>query len=292
MRKQFRNTVMDLAARDPRIVLLFGDISVFLFEPFREAFPEQFFNVGICENTLISMAAGLGSQGMRPVVHTLGPFLTERCFEQIKLDLAYNRFPCNIVTIGASFDYAWDGPTHHAYGDLAFLRLLPGIEVVQPGSTKEFDLLFRSQYGNEKTTYFRLSDNPHDYDLPVEFGKAVVLKDSGSKVTVMTAGPILANVAPACEGLDVNLVYFHTIKPIDVEAIARFRGTCILVVHDAFGLHEAICTVPGLSVTYLGLPDRFLTEYGRVENIRKSIGLDPDSIRGVVEEHLRERDRR
>jgi transketolase len=282
MRKQFRDTIMDLSTHDDKIVMVLGDVSVYLFNDFKEKYPDRFYNMGICENTLISVAAGLSSQGFSPFIHSIAPFITERSFEQIKLDMCYNGFGGNIVSCGASFDYAWDGATHHCYSDLAILRLLPGIEVIQPGSRKEVDTLIRSQYSNSKTTYFRLSDHPHYIDFPVEFGKGVVLKDSNSKVTVMTAGPILGNVLEACRDLDVNLVYFHTIKPIDKEIISRFKGSEILVIHDAFGLYEAICEVPNLSVSYHGMPDEFCCWYGELPDVRQEIGLDVESIREVI----------
>ena len=282
MRRQFRDTIMDLSTHDAKIVMVLGDVSVYLFNDFKEKYPDRFYNMGICENTLISVAAGLSSLGFFPFVHTITPFVTERSFEQIKLDLCYNQFGANIVSCGASFDYAWDGATHHSYTDLAILRILPHIEVIQPGSRKEVDILIRSQYNNGKITYFRLSDHPHDIDVPVEFGKGVVLKDSGSDVTVMTAGPVLGNVVKACQDLDVNLVYFHTIKPIDKEIISRFKSSEILVIHDAFGLYEAICEFPNLSVSYHGMPDEFCTWYGTLHDIRKMIGLDTESIREVV----------
>lgn len=286
MRRQFKNTIIDLAADDNKIVLIFSDVSVYLFNDFKEKYPDRFYNMGICENTLISVGAGLSSQGFIPFIHTIASFVTERSFEQIKLDMCYNQFGGNIVSCGASFDYAWDGATHHCYTDLAILRMLPNIEVIQPGSKKEADILIRSQYNNGKTTYFRLSDNPHDIDVPVEFGKGVLLKDTGSKVTVMTAGPILGNVMKACRDLDVNLVYFHTIKPIDRELILKFKDTEILIIHDAFGLYEAVCEVPILSVSYHGMPDKFCCWYGDLHDIRKKIGLDTESIREVVRREI------
>jgi transketolase len=160
------------------------------------------------------------------------------------------------------------------------------MEVIQPGSQKELDALIRSQYNNGKPTYIRLSDNPHPIDLPCQFGKGVIVKDASAPVTVMTAGPILKNVAEACSDLDVNLVYFTTIKPIDRELIERFRHTKILVIHDAFGLHEAICEVHDLRVSYHGLPDQFCVWYGTVHDIRKMIGLDPPAIRDLVQRTL------
>ena len=286
MRKQFKQTVTDLSEQDNRIVLLFGDISVYLFNEFKQRYPERFYNMGICENTLISVAAGLSSQGFVPFVHSIAPFITERSLEQIKLDLCYNQFGANIVSCGASFDYAWDGATHNCYTDIAILRLLPGIQVVQPGSLKELDILLRDQYASGKTTYYRLSDHPHNIDFPVKFGKGATLKDTGSSVTVMTAGPILQSVFDACQGLDVNLVYFHTIKPIDHDLITKFKDTKILVVHDAFGLYEAICEVPNILVTYYGLPDNFCSWYGTLHDIRKQAGLHVEGIRSIVKDFI------
>lgn len=258
MRRQFRETLLSLAGHDPRIVLILGDVSVYLFDTFKERYGDRFYNMGICENTLVSTAAGLAGVGFKPVVHTIAPFITERSLEQIKIDMCYNGFGGNIVSCGASFDYAWDGATHHCYTDLAILRLIPGMEVVQPGSKKELDLLLRSQYGNDKATYFRLSDHPHTVDMHVRFGKGVVLKNGSSGVTVITGGPLLENVLEACRDIDVNLLYFHTIKPIDRELIREYSHTKLIVIHDAFGLYEAVCETPGLSATYHGLPDRVL----------------------------------
>ena len=160
------------------------------------------------------------------------------------------------------------------------------MEVIQPGSRKEFDLLLRSRYRNDSVTYFRLSDHPHDIDLPVEFGKGVIVKDEGSSTTVMTAGPLLGNVLEAVRDLKVNLVYFHTIKPIDSEVIRKFKDTEIIIVHDAFGLHEAISETPNLRTTYHGLGDSFCCCYGTLHDIRKKMGLDPASIREFVRERI------
>jgi len=286
MRRQFKNTVTDLAAYDDKIVIVFGDVSVYLFKDFKEKYPDRFYNMGICENTLISVGAGLSSQGLYPFVHTIAPFITERSFEQIKLDMCYNQFGGNIVSCGASFDYAWDGATHHAYTDLAILRLLPDMEVMQPGSIKEVDVLIRSQYNNGNPSYFRLSDNPHNIDVPVTFGKAVVLKNANSPVTVMTAGPILGNVFEACRELDVNLVYFHTIKPIDREIIEAFGHTTIVVVHDAFGLYEAVCEVPGLTIFPYGFRRQFCCAYGTLNDLRQHLGLDVPTIQNTLQQYL------
>lgn len=289
MRAQFKTTVTELAAQDESVIVVLGDVSVYMFKDFWDRYPKRFYNMGICENTLISVTAGLSSQGYHPFVHTICPFLTERSIEQIKIDMCYNNFGGNIVTCGATFDYAWDGATHHAYTELACLRMLPNMEVLHLGSKREVDALIRTQYNNSRPTYFRLSDHPHTIETNLEFGKGTLLKNEGAQVTVMTAGPILGNVMEACRDLPVNLVYFHTLKPIDKALIERFRDTEILIVHDAYGLHEAIAEVPALRMHYHGLPDAFCGWYGTVHDIRKRIGLDPAGIRAAAQALLSRR---
>jgi transketolase len=283
MRKQFKNTVTELAARDERIVLVFGDISVFLFNDFQKAHPDRFYNMGICEQALVSVAAGLSSQGLVPFVHSIAPFITERALEQIKLDCSYNQFPVNIVSCGATFDYAWDGATHHAWTDLAFLRVIPNVEIFQPGNDQEIDRLLRWHYDDGKTSYFRLSDHPHSGKFEIERERGVVVRDCGSSLTVVTAGPILENVLKAAEGLPINILYFHTLKPFDHGLIRRFAHTRLKVVHDSFGLFEAVCETAGVSVARLGLPDHWCCSYGTVEDVRRMAGLDVDAVRKFLQ---------
>lgn len=287
MRPQFRDSSLRLAETDDKLVLIFGDISFYLFNEFQKRHPDRFFNAGICENTLISMAAGLRATGFHPVVHTIAPFITERSYEQVKLDVCYNEFPVCIVSCGASFDYAWDGATHHCYTDLEIMRMLPDMQVMQPGSKKEFDRLYSTCYNNGRPSYIRLSDDFHGQDLPVEPGKGVVVKETrGASLTVLTAGPLLGNVMAACADLPVNLLYFNTIKPLDVELLRRFSGTKLLVVHDAFGLFEAVNVAMPVRSEYHGIPDKFCRSFGRLTDIRKSLGLDADGIRDRVRRSL------
>lgn len=286
MRTQFRDTCISLAETDDKVVMVFGDISVWMFREFWQRWPDRFLNLGICENTLVSVAAGLSARGYFPFVHTINPFLSDRSYEQIKLDMVYNSFGGNLVTCGASFDYAWDGATHHCYTDLAMLRRLPGVEVIHPGSNSELDSLMRSQYDNGNTTYFRITHDEHGLDLPASFGKGIVIRNEGAAVTVVTAGPILFNVIEACRDLRANIIYFHTIKPFDLDLLAQYQHTHVLVVHDAYGLHEAVCELSDIKVKYHGLPDRFNCCYGELDDIRRNVGLDPAGIRVAVEERI------
>lgn len=283
MRSKFKDTMLDLAANDDRLVLVFGDISVFLFREFQAKYPDRFYNMGICESALVSVAAGLASQGLNPIVHSIAPFVTERAMEHIKLDLAYNEFPANIVSCGATFDYAWDGTTHHAWTDTGWMRMLPGFEIIQPGTPAETAQLLRHYYNNGNSTYFRLSDNPHTLDLGIQPGKGVVVRDTGADTTVITAGPILGNVQEATKDLDINLIYFNVLKPFDHKLVQKYKHTRIKVVHDAYGLFEEVCETSGMSVEKLALPDYFCCSYGTIDDVRKFARLDVESIRNFVQ---------
>ena len=157
---------------------------------------------------------------------------------------------------------------------------------MQPGTPQELDRLMRDRYADGRPSYFRMSDHSHSLNLPVEFGKGNVVLDRKSPLTIITAGPLLAEVYEACGDMDVNLLYFSTIKPIDKSLISRFANTEMMVVEDAFGLFHAVSDVPGVRVTRHGIPDEFCVWYGTVHDIRKKIGLDASGIREAVRTKL------
>src|SRR5271155_3728497 len=174
MRKQFVKTVMWIMDRDPRVVLLLGDIGVYGFREAFQRFPKRCYNVGVCEQAMISLAAGLALEGMIPVVHTIAPFLVERAFEQLKVDFGYQGLGGNFVSVGASYDYSKLGPTHHCPGDVAILKTIPNMEILVPGHPDEFDDQFRFHYKSGKPNYFRLSEQSNsDFAIrhPLKRGK-------------------------------------------------------------------------------------------------------------------------
>src|SRR3990167_9882491 len=184
MRKQFVKTIEEILPEDERLVLLLGDIGVFGFSNSLIRFPDRVYNIGILEQSTIGLAAGLAMQGLIPVVHTIAPFATERCFEQIKDDFGYQKLGGNIVSVGASYDYASLGCTHHCPADVNILINIPGMEIVVPGTAEEFDTLFKESYNNGNITYFRLSERKNQTEVKVKFGKANVIK-KGKLATVI-----------------------------------------------------------------------------------------------------------
>ncbi|HEY3917059.1 MAG TPA: transketolase C-terminal domain-containing protein [Stellaceae bacterium] len=288
MRKQFVATVSRLLAEDPRVVLLLGDIGVFGFNEAAGRFPDRVYNIGILEQATVSLAAGLAKTELIPIVHTIAPFLTERCLEQIKVDFGYQALGGNFVTVGASYDYAALGCTHHCPGDVQAVTTVPGVEVIVPGTAAEFDRLFRETYDSGRPTYFRLAENEHRAETAAPFGQGCVVKE-GKAATVVVIGPLLESVLEAARNLDVTVLYYHTVQPFDGDTLRHHAPAGKVLLCEPYyrgglaaEITEALWPRPVL-LRSVGVPRRFLTEYGKVEQHDAAIGLAPDAIRAELE---------
>lgn len=289
MRKQFVKTLEDLMAQDERLVLLLGDIGVFGFRNAFKLYPERIYNIGLCEQAMTSLAAGLAKEGFIPVLHSIAPFVVERCLEQLKIDLCYQNLPANIVSVGASYDYAALGCTHHCPGDVAVLQALPGMEIVIPGMPAEFDRLFRAAYANSHPTYFRLSERSNQHSCNVEFGRAEVIQ-RGGLATVIAVGPTLTWVLEATQELDVTVLYYTTVAPFDGYTLRENCQTGKIVLVEPYyagvlvaDIHSALGRTP-IVIESIGVPHKFLTDYGHAEQHDESIGLTAENIRSRVQE--------
>lgn len=283
MRKQFVVTIESLLKTDPRLVVLLGDISVFALRKAFKEFPERIYNVGILEQSTIGMAAGLAMTGFIPMVHTIAPFLVERSFEQLKDDFGYQKLGGNFVSIGASYDYAALGPTHHCPGDAGLLKNIPGMEIIIPGHAEEFDKLFRETYADGRPTYYRLSEKENEASYPVLFGKARLIK-KGSCATVIAVGPILGPIMAACKNEDVTILYYTTVAPFDKKTL---RNNCpsgkILLCEPYYegGLVPEIMSAllhRPIVIETVGVPREFIANYGHASDHDKKIGMTATEI--------------
>jgi transketolase len=285
MRKQFVNTIESLLAVDERLVLLLGDIGVFGFRNSFAKYPGRVMNVGILEQSTVGVAAGLAKSGLVPVVHTIAPFLVERAYEQIKVDLGYQKLGCNLVSVGGSYDYAALGCTHHCPGDVSALQNIPGLQIVVPGNQSEFDSLFRQSYSNGSPTYYRLSERSNTKYNDVVFGKANLIQ-AGTKATVIAIGPVLDKVIDAIKDFDVDVLYYSTILPFDQESLVQSLKTKskILVVEPFYSgtiSHLILNALPhrSLMISNIGVPREFLRGYGAAEDHDLAVGLTVENIK-------------
>jgi len=156
MRRQFSKTLVALAEKDPSIVLLIGDFGYGIVDEFKRKYPERFFNMGICEQAMISVAAGMALEGLKPYVYTITPFLIERPFEQIKLDV--DQQCANVKLVGYA-DYPDQGPTHSELNAPYMMKLFKNIQSYFPADANETEDAFLQSYQNDKPAFISLKKN-------------------------------------------------------------------------------------------------------------------------------------
>ena len=155
MRKQFPKSVLEIMDKDERVVVLLGDIGVYAFKDVFETYPQRCFNIGICEQSMVGMAAGLSMAGFIPIVHTIEPFLVDRAFEQIKDDFGYQELKGNIVGVDVSETAPNLGYTHQCPYALNHMQDVQGMDVFNPKDAETFDINFKYWY-DKGLNYFRI----------------------------------------------------------------------------------------------------------------------------------------
>ncbi|WP_137816616.1 transketolase family protein [Gandjariella thermophila] len=295
MRQTFLHTVSGALDDDPRLALVLADISYATVAPAAQRHPYRVINVGIREQLMISVAGGLALAGMRPVVHTFPPFLVERPFEQIKLDLNHQGVGAVLVSSGASYDMAGAGRTHQGPGDVALLDTLPGWTVHVPGHPEEARRLLLAALPGDDRVYLRLSAQANAEPQPETGGFRVLRR--GRAGVVLAVGPMLDRVLDATATLDVTVLYAATVRPFDAAGLRAAALTAdrpdVVVVEpylagtSAHLVADALADVPhrqrGLGVRR----DRELRAYGVPADHDAAHGLDAPGVAAAVRAFLR-----
>jgi transketolase len=288
MKKQFFKTIENILENNSKTVLLLGDIGVFGFSNALQKYPDRAYNIGILEQSTVGLAAGLALTGFIPIVHTIAPFLVERSYEQLKLDFGYQKLGGNFISVGGSYDYAALGCTHHCPADVGILKNIPNMEIVIPGTAKEFDVIFNEVYANGNPTYYRLSTRNNSESYDVKFGKGSVIK-KGGLATVIAVGPVLNQVLAAVDDLDVTVLYYTTIKPFDAEILKGHCETGKILVCEPYYSGALIPDIVSvlkskpLIIDTVGVPDEFLNNYGKAEEHDEYIGMTVNNIREILQ---------
>jgi transketolase len=301
MRDAFACEMTALAAQRTDVTLLSGDIGNRMFDRYKEVAPRRFFNCGIAEANMMSLAAGMALSGLRPVIYTITPFTTTRCLEQIRVGVAYHQAPVVIVGTGSGLSYAELGPTHHSLEDMAILRTLPGLNVVAPADSAELVAQLREALDSPYPTYMRIGKKGepplHAARAGLGIGKANLLRD-GTDLILMGVGPILGEALKAAEALaptdiSVAVASLGGVKPLDEPFLAamaqRFPHWLSLEEHGVTGgLGSALLEWlsdrdgPAVRLRRLGVPDKFLHELGNQAYARHQLGLDADGIAETI----------
>ncbi|SCG46175.1 transketolase family protein [Micromonospora halophytica] len=294
MRSVFVDTVIESLATHPKLVLLTADISSWSFDEARATYPDRVINVGIREQAMIGIAGGLALNGFRPVVHTYTPFLVERPFEQIKLDLGHQDVGAVLVSIGGSYDDLARGRTHQAPGDVALFDTVPGWTVHVPGHEDEAEKLMRDALSSTERVYLRLSDKANREAAPVLDGFSVLRR--GSAGVVVAVGPVLDDVLAATSTADVTVLYAATIRPFDHAglraAVAEARPNVVVVEPylrgtSAHEVAEALGDVPHRLRSHGVRRDEEVRAYGTAADHDRLHGLDVASLAESISDFVR-----
>lgn len=292
MRKTFQIEVSNAIKQDEKYVLFLGDIGVYGFSNTHKNHPKQVINIGILEQSMISVAAGFALEGRIPIVHSIAPFLVERALEQIKIDFGYQQLAGNLISVGASYDYAALGATHHCPGDVSELLTIPGTEILIPGTTEELKVMIKNHLGNNKLTYYRLSENMNNLSFELEPGKGTKVK-SGNLLTVVSIGPTLDIVQDACTDVDVEILYINSLVPFDKELIMNnCKSNKILIVEPFYEFSSASLFLQTLKkpifLDSIGVPRKFIHNYGIKSDIDNLIGMTSKKIRNRIKSMINE----
>ncbi len=289
MRDRFTSVVTDALDSDPRVAVVLADIGVARFEESGAAarHPDRVVNVGIREQLLVSVAAGMALEGMRPVVHSYTPFLVERPFEQVKLDLGHQDVGAVLVSIGASYDAAEEGRTHQSPGDVALLGSLPGWTIHVPGHADEAEVLLRRAIAGEGRVYVRLTDETNAASHG-DGALRVVRPGGAGAPLVLAVGPTLDPVLAAAADLDVTVAYTATVRPLDGAALrAVVDGVDVVLVEPTLtgttaALVSAVLRDRSHRLLALGVGNVELRRYGSGADHRAAHGLDARGIRASL----------
>lgn len=273
-RDAFVATLIDLAERDPRIVAVVNDsLGSSKLAPFKERFSDRVINVGIAEQDMVGVAAGLANGGKTPFVSAASCFLTARAMEQIKVDAAYSRNHIVLCGMSPGMAYGELGPTHHSIEDIAWMRTIPGMVVIVPADPDETAQALRWAAGYDGPVFIRVSRmgvpavNAPDYAFVP--GRAVRLRD-GHDVTLVATGTVVSRALDAADllardGISARVLSMPTIKPLDVDAIEQAARETLGIVTVEEGLTtglggavaEAVVQTRPVAVRCVGVPDSF-----------------------------------
>ena len=301
-RESYGNALAELGAEFENLVVLDADLAAATKTGvFKKAFPDRHIDCGIAECNMMGIAAGLAATGKIPFASSFAMFAAGRAFEQVRNSIAYPKLNVKIGATHAGISVGEDGATHQCNEDIALMRTIPGMVVINPSDDVEAKAAVRAAIEHEGPVYLRfgrlavpvINEKP---DYKFELGKGVVLRE-GKDVTIIATGlPVSECLAAAdklaAEGIDAKVINIHTIKPLDEElvlAAAKETGKVVTVEEHSVigGLGSAVCDVLSekcpTKVMIIGIEDTF-GESGPAVELVKKYGLDADSIYAKVKE--------
>jgi transketolase len=291
MRETFVTTTTALLDEDPRTAVVLADISSDAFAPAHRRHPDRVINVGIREQLMTGVAGGLALTGMRPYVHSYAPFVIDRAYEQIKLDLGHQDVGAVLVSIGASYDASSEGYTHQSPGDVALLDTLEGWTVHVPGHPDEVPALLRAAARTDDRIYVRLSSQRNGRAYAPVNDLQVIRRGWAGAPVVLAVGPMLEPVLAATADLDVTVAYTLTPRPLDTRGLRELVSREVAVVEPYLAGTSSRLVAAALSdvphrVLHLGVGRAEQRRYGTPADHARWHGLDPAGLRTSISAFL------
>ncbi len=303
MRTTFIKYLTQAAEQDETIYLVVGDVGFSVVEEFKEKFPTRFINAGIAEQNMIGLAAGLAITGKKVFAYSTIPFITMRCFEQIRIDICYQNLPIKLVGVGGGFSYAQYGLSHHAVEDVAIMRALPEMTVIAPGSKYEAAQLMPQFVNHQGPAYLRLSNNEelvqYNEKEPVTLGKILDIIPNENQLILASSNALdLAFLVCSYlnqQGISIGLASVHTIKPLDANYFINKSGTLkalfTIEEHSVIGgLGEAVASIISQQIDHhiifkmFGINDFYFHTTGTRKDLLSMAGLTVEQISQTIME--------
>lgn len=304
MRKAFVDSLTDLMKKNDDIVVVTADMGFSVFEDIQKKFPNRFFNTGVAEQSSIGLATGLSMSNYTVFFYAQAPFATMRCFEQIRLDVAYNKSNVKIIGTAAGFTLNQLGVSHFALEDINLMRVLPGMTIFTPGDPYEASWATKKAYGIKGPVYIRITKNGtptvHESNLSLKIGKGIKISQ-GNDLTLLVSGsllPIGKDVVDflGFKGIRASLISLPTLKPIDkpliLEEARRTKKIFTLEEHSIIGgLGSSVSEIiaeSGIGVKFIrfGVPDKFTKTGGSHNFLLKLNGLSTENLSKKIIEAL------
>lgn len=284
------DNLYEIARNDARVVVLTADADAFSLKKFRDEMPDRVIDVGVSEQNAILVATGMAMSGFRPFVYSITPFLTMRCYEQIKIDVCSHNLPICLIGLGAGLSFSFDGATHHAMHDIGVMCMLPEMEIYNVADVDTARRSISQAHDDGRPSFIRLDKGVYSNDRGyTTVGDGVrMFRDQTVKINILTTGTMLHIILRAVDGLDVGLFDVYKLKPVDHVAVASIcacAGVIVVEEHSCVGgLGDIIGPwVPRTTkLTHIALPHKQLFDYGEREWLLAKYGLSAQAIRDRV----------
>lgn len=295
IRDAFFDQLYDIAVKDRSVIFMTADMGALSLEKFKKDLPSQYINVGISEQNLISVAAGLSMTGKRVFVYAITPFVTQRCYEQIRVDLCRMNLPVTIIGSGPGLTYGSDGSTHHAIEDIAIMRALPNLTILSPCDAVSASAAAKNSYDSNKPVYVRLDKGklPAVYKNTNDLSEGLSLLRAGKDVAIITTGVMVHHALKIADKLqeqsiNASILDIFKIKPInETMLLDKIENVNLIVTLEEHLIDGGIGSIiseiiagKGLAIPVkrMGITDKKLVRYGDREWMHEHYGLDMKTI--------------